>query len=209
MTRLFVDAREIPFPGGGICSLDQVLKHVEMTELAPDTVIRQVHVDGTPIASDTGGDSATPIPMSVNEQNRIEVFTASLGEIARDSIAEAVSYLGRVETVIPSLSSGFQTFPGPEAFENLRQLCEGFYWLNLLLDRLVKTFSRKPECMVLQGASITDHNQRLASILRQMVEAQEREDHILISDLLEYEILPFIPVWKEMFNAVALTSPVS
>jgi hypothetical protein len=203
MTRLFVDAREIPFPPGGMCSLDQVLKHVELTEMPPNFVIRQVQVDGAPYLHDNGfHDGQTEL----DTRETIEVFTASLEEIARDSIAEAVSYLERVESVIPSLSSSFQVFPGPEAFENLRQLCDGFYWLNLLLDRLGKTFHLNSEDQVVQGLSICDQNQRLLTILRQLVEAQERQDFTLISDLLEYEIQPFIPVWKDMFGAMGKDS---
>ncbi len=203
MTRLFVDAREIPYPPGGMCSLDEVLKHIELTELAPDAVIRQVHIDGAPVID---GGRTTGDEHGLDQRDKIEVFTASLNEIARDSIAEAISYLERVESVIPSLSSSFQVYPGPEAFENLRQLCDGFYWLNLLVDRLGRTFRCSPEEMLVQGIPLPEQNQRLLSICRQLVEAQERQDFALISDLLEYEILPFLPVWKEVFITIRSNS---
>jgi hypothetical protein len=200
MTRLFVDAREIPFPPGGNWSLDQVLKHVESTELAPDSAIRQVHIDGAPVLEGIGASSG------LDQREKIEVFTASLGDIARDSITEANSYLDRVEVVIPSLSKSFQDMPGPEAFENLRQLCDGFYWLNLLLDRLGKTFQRRQEGILVRGLSVSEQNRRLLTIFRDLVQAQERRDFLLISDLLEYEIMPFLPVWKEMLAAISSDS---
>ena len=196
MTRLFVDAREIPFPPGGICSLDQVLRHIELTELPPDSAIRQVHIDGVPVLEESSSCSG------VDQRDKIEVFTAAMGDIARDSIAEANSYLDRVKSVIPSLSMSFQDLPGPQAFENLRQLCDGFYWLNMLLDRLGRTFRCREEGKLVRGLTISEQNQRLLNIFRELVEAQERRDFLLISDLLEYEIMPFLPVWKEMLSAI-------
>ena len=35
--------------------------------------------------------------------------------------------------------------------------------------------------------------------MKQLVQSQEKGDLVLISDLLEFEILPMIAVWKEMF----------
>jgi hypothetical protein len=200
MTRLFIDAREVPFPPGVNCSLDQILRHVELTELPPDSAIRQVHIDGAAVLEESTASSG------LDQRERIEVFTASLGDIARESISEANSYLDRVQTVIPALSKSFQDLPGTEAFENLRQLCDGFYWLNLLLDRLGKTFHRPQQETLVQGLSISKQNQRLLTIFRELVEAQERRDFLLISDLLEYEIMPFLPVWKEMLAAIGTDS---
>jgi hypothetical protein len=72
-------------------------------------------------------------------------------EIALDSIGQAGEYLDRVEAAIPSLSTAFQTAPSPEAFQHLRQLYEGFYWLNLLLDKLKANFHMNFDDVLVQG----------------------------------------------------------
>lgn len=206
MTRLFVDEREITFPHAGM-SLDQLLKHVEATELAPNSVIHQVHVDGAPLVSDILQQIPTSVPMDIADRERIEIFTTSLEEVVRDSVREAISYLERVESVIPSVAASFQAYPGPEAFENLKQLYEGFYWLNLLLDRLERTLHFALADIQVRGTPVKQHHEGFLAILRQLVEAQERGDFILISDLLEYEVLPFIAVWKEIFGIFAADAP--
>jgi hypothetical protein len=48
-----------------------------------------------------------------------------------------------------------------------------------------------------------EYHQRFISILKQLVTAQEQEDFVLIGDLLEFEILPIIPVWKALFADIA------
>ena len=202
MTRLFVDEREVAFPCC-VASLDQLLKHIEATEVAPKYVIHQVNIDGAPVLSEF----RSAVRPSIAERGRIDIFTTPLDKVVQDSVREAVSYLERAESVIPSLAASFQAYPGPEAFENLKQLYEGLYWLNLLIVRLEKAHQIAPAKAEERDRLIQKHQDALTGILRQMVEAQERGDFILISDLLQYEVVPFVSAWKEMFAVYGSDAP--
>jgi hypothetical protein len=202
MTRLFVDAQEIAPPPSVFSSLDNVIRHVEENHLPPDSVIRRIQVDGVPFeASESAAACGTPVPPLPSRQ-KVEIFTGTLRDVASDSIDEAVLYLERIEAVSHSLVSGFRSGPGPQAFGNLRQLYEGFYWMNLLIDRLRKSFGIRLEGITIRGESAQEHYNRFLSVLKQMVAAHERQDFIFVADLLEYEILPIVPIWKEMFKAL-------
>ena len=203
MTRYFVNETEIPSPPPGISSLDEVLKHVEKTYLHPGSAIRQVLVDGRLVLPDALEAVPCGFLNGFGEREKVEITTGSLLGIARDSVTEAVSYLGRIESAIPSLAAGFQAYPGPEAFENLKEFYTGFYWLNLLLERLKTNFAAAYPETTPQGVPLREHQEGFISILKQLVDAQERGDFVLIADLLEYEILPVIPVWKEFFEGIA------
>src|SRR4029453_18644535 len=111
-------------------------------------------------------------------------------------------YLGRVETISPDLASTFRAAPGPHAFEQLKQFYDGFYWLNLLLDRLQTTFQLTLESVEVEGVSVRNHHLNLVSILKELIGAQERQDFVLLADLLEYEIQPLIPLWRDVFAAL-------
>jgi hypothetical protein len=203
MTRLFVNDREIPTPPSGISSLDGVLKHVEGNYLPPDSVIRQVMVDGLPLVPAELNDVPADLFEGLERRQKIEVTTGSHRDIACDSLHEAISYLERIEGVIPSLSASFQAYPGPEAFGNLRDLYTGFYWLNLLLDRLGKNFSAALTDVSIDGIALAEHHRRFLSVLQQLVDSQENRDYVLVADLLEYEILPIVPTWKQIFASIA------
>jgi hypothetical protein len=200
MTRYFVNEREIA-PPLDISSLDQILKHVEGFHLPPNSAIRQIQVDGQPLISETYPDSGE-ILQQIENREKVEIFTGTVSEIAHDSIIEAIAYLNRIEAVTPSLSECFQNSPGPEAFGNLRQLLEGFYWINLLLDKLAASFHIEMDKGLVQGISIREHLEKFIAILKQLIDAQERGDFILIADLLEYEVIPIMPVWKDIFGLI-------
>jgi len=200
MTRYFLNEREIA-PPGDMSSFDQILKHVEKSHLPPDSVIRQIQVDGHPLVPESFVDPGE-ILRQMESRDRIEIFTATVLEVARDSVFEAIDYLERVETVTHSLASSFQISPGPESFQTLRQLLDGFYWLSLLLDKLAVNFKIALESCSVQGASAREHLGKFVGVLKQLIDAQERGDSTLISDLLEYEVIPTVPVWKDMFGLV-------
>ena len=202
MTRFFVNEREIP-PPLDVTSLDRILKYVEDGHLPPNSIIRQIHVDGFPLIPDTSPEDPPQLIEHIENREKVEIFTGTLPEIAHDSIADAIAYLQRIETVIPSLAAGFQISPGPEAFERLRELYEGFYWLNLLMDKLETGFHITSEDVVVRDVPAREYHRRFISILKQLIDSQERGDLVLVSDLLEYEILPLMPIWKEMFSIIA------
>ncbi len=202
MTRFFVNDREIPSPPPGFSSFHGILEHVEEHYLPPDSVIRQIQVDGLCVLPSELHTTQAGLLDRIEEREKIEFTTGSLREIAYESVQEAVDYLGRIEPIIPSLASGFQTFPEPGMFENLKDLYSGLYWLTLLLNRLGNSLKVPFWEITVQGTSFREHQRKFTSVLRQLVDAQGRGDFVLVADLLEYEILPLLPVWKEVFSSI-------
>jgi hypothetical protein len=200
MTRFFVNESEIK-PPPGLASLDQILKHVEETHLSSDSVVKQIHIDGLPVLPDSSENLSEAFREMANTKT-VEIFTGTLAEIARESLSEAIHYVHRVESITPSLANSFQSSPGPDAFENLRQLSEGFYWLHILLENLEKSYGLSLKGVLIRQVPVEDHLNKLVSVLKQLVQSQEKGDFTMISDLLEYEILPLMPVWREIFSFV-------
>jgi hypothetical protein len=194
MTRYFINEREIEAPPD-VSSLERILRYIENTHLAPDSVIRKITVDGIPVIPD----GKCGLDMTDNPKT-VEISTGTITEIARDSIEEALEYLDRIESLTPALSVNFQVSPGSESFENLRQLYEGFYWINLLLEKLAQNFSISLQEVIIKGLPVQEHLNNFVTILKKLIESQEKNDCVLISDLLEYEIIPMVPVWKEIFS---------
>lgn len=203
MTRLFVNNQEVTLPPPPLSSLEQVIKHVEENLLPPDAVIRQVSLDGQLVDAGNCQDDPTMILGDLAKRERVEVFTCSVREIAQDSICEARAYLERVEALIPSLAMAFRDYPGPETFENLKQLYDGFYWMSMLFGRLETVFKINLDEMLVEGVSLREHHDKFISILQQLIGSQEQEDYILIADLLEFEVIPMLPVWRSLLATIA------
>ncbi len=199
MTRLYIDKREIAQLPADLTSLEQVVKLVEADHLSPDTVIRDIQIDGQSLASYEG---EFRIPERIDNRETIEIFTSTVREVALDSVQEAIVYLERIEKATPLLAASFRSQCGRHDFENLKQFYEGFYWINLLLDRLERSFEISLETLGVSGRSAREQHLQLAALLKEVIDAHEQKDFGLIADLLEYEIVPLIPAWKDLFSAV-------
>ncbi len=202
MTRIYVDQKEIPPPAVGFQWLEELIKHVETHIIPADAVIRHVEIDGQPLFEGGTEGNGVPVNSNISGSDKIEIFTGTLPQIACDSIKEALAYIVRIESAIPTIASSFQILPGPEAFEQLKQLLEGFYWLNLLAGKLSSALQLDLSQTVIQGSKASDYFDKFTTILNQLVDSQARQDNLLIADLLEYEIRPLMPAWKELFGVL-------
>jgi hypothetical protein len=201
MTRFFINDREFS-PSKEISSLDSILNHVDDIDIPANSIIRRINIDGRPLITDAYSKELPGLFGNVASGNTVEIFTGTLSEIAHDSIAEALQYLDKIEAITPLVASEFHISPTPEAFENLRSLYEGFYWLTLLLDKLKSKFQISLDDIFIQSISAAEHQQKFIRILRNLIDSQERRDFSMLSDLLEYEILPQAPIWREMFSSI-------
>ena len=202
MTRFYVNEREI-VPPPGIKSFEEILRHVDGNQLPPNSVVRLVSIDGNPVIQDDLSKNPAALIKQMESGEKVEIITGTVDEIVRDSLAEAFAYLERAEEGIPALAQNFQAGPGPESYQGLRQLYEGFYWVNVLLSKLSDKYGIVLDEVIVQGVPAGEHNKKFISVLKQLMDSQEKGDMVLISDLLEYEIAPMVPLWKEMFQIIA------
>ena len=200
MTRYYINGAEVDVPAD-FKSFDSMLKGVENQYLEPDTVIRQILVDGRPFSPESLRDDDEYLDLA-HDWEKIEFITGTLSDIAAESIDGAHEYLVKIESAAPALAAKFQDFPESEDFTNLGSLCEGLYFLGILLDKIAIGYQFKLDEIMVHGASVHEHMLKFADIVAQMCNAQEKEEFFLVADIIEHEILPFVPIWKEIFEAV-------
>ncbi len=197
MARFSMDSQEVALPIG-TSSVRKIQRHGEKSRPVPNVVVRHIQIDDFPMYPSR--DEKPDGPHAIGVHETVEIFTGTVMEVAHDSIAEALEYLDRIEAAIPSLAMDFRDTPGPEGFQNLLQLYKGLYWVNILLDRLEASFRISTEDVFIQGVPVPEHRQKLISILKRLIESQARRRFLQIPDILQREVAPLVPVWKEMFS---------
>ncbi len=196
MTRLFVDKREVaPLPPH-LNSLEQVVRLVEEKHVPPNSVIRQVHLDGLPL---NGDERITNLSGRIDNHEKIEVFTGTMQEVAFESIREAMAFMERMGAATQCLASSFRASASAKEFSDLKQLYEGFYWTNVLLDRLMQSFHMSLDSICVDGDSAKHHQEKLGTALKGLIEAHQQSDFGLLADLLEYELAPLIRASATIF----------
>ncbi len=203
MTRLFVDAYEVPFSQPGFTTIEEVVRHVENNHLAPGCVIRQINVDGAPLALENLFPESMEKGEWIRSRDRIQIITGTIWEAAAQSVREAAIYLVRIEPAIPRLAAAFHGSPGAEERACLRDLFEGLFWTNMLLDRLQSNFPASSAGTSVRDREFHEQHRRLSSVVGRLIDLQEKGQHVEIASLLETEVHPSIPGWIRLFDDIA------
>lgn len=128
----------------------------------------------------------------------VEVICNHLEGLVNDALISAHNYLTNAIPVIQELSESFYHNPKDETWSKLVDLFDGIQWIIETeqridsitdLEKIIKNYliwNEYVQCV-----------KKIISILPELEEAMQNRDHVLIGDLLLYEILPSFEVCEE------------
>lgn len=122
----------------------------------------------------------------LHDINELEIIARTVQEFVNDLLLTAEDYTKRAIPEIEALADHFYNHPNHEGWNKFGQLLEGLQWLTHMIQT-IDSFSQKPEnWMNYLKASIAVEEE-----LKNLKEALENKDHVLIADIINYEILPY------------------
>ncbi|MDK2961311.1 MAG: hypothetical protein PWP20_437 [Eubacteriaceae bacterium] len=128
----------------------------------------------------------------------IVVETVNLKTLISDTIASAFEYIARNTALVKALAESFYQSPQQETWQSLSDLFEGIGWLLDVTSR-IDQFDQLSN-YVLDYSIWNEYVQTakgLDNLLSEMEEAMVNKDHVLIGDLILYEILPVFETAEE------------
>lgn len=132
-----------------------------------------------------------------SEIQRLEVIVKTVHELINEILLSSEEYITRAKPEIRRLADTFYQNPSPSAWQELNQLLEGIQWLHQMVMTIDQT-TKHPHNW---GNYLT----AVASIqteLSQLEDAIQRQDSVLIADIIQYEIYPF---FEAMGNEILTT----
>ncbi|WP_312470765.1 hypothetical protein [Neobacillus sp.] len=128
----------------------------------------------------------------------IEVVVKTIHEFVNEVLHMTDDYLKRAIPEITTVADGFYQSPSSNNWTDFSNMLEGIQWLIQMVELIDKTNERPAnwdECIKIT----TKFEMELASL----VEAVKNTDHILIADVLQYELLPlFETLETEVKNTI-------
>lgn len=118
---------------------------------------------------------------------------------AKDVLLAGQDYMVDLCKVVLKTADAFrsgQDNAGKEAFMEMLQGLEFFVTITNTLERVL---GLDFEATFLAGKSLSVSVQELNSVLLEITKSQEMKDGVLLTDLLEYELVPQIELWRDIF----------
>lgn len=153
-------------------------------------------IDDQPVYDDFYGYFTTHI----SEIKKVEVLAESLKPLVKDTITTINEYLTKAIPLVNDMAEEFYQQPGEKTWIKLMDLFEGIQWIIETvvridgikgLDKLVTNYGIWNEYV--QAVS------ELNGVITELEVSMVSKDHVLIGDLLFYEL---IPVFEKMLGAL-------
>ncbi|HHV28934.1 hypothetical protein [Acetivibrio mesophilus] len=111
--------------------------------------------------------------------------------LKREIVGTAAEYILKASEGVEQIIEFFQSGREDIATRMMIDLVEGIEWLTQAIDGTKDIHGDHP-------MDISQAN----SVLREISEAYENMDYVLLSDLLEYELLPMVNIWRKQLTSI-------
>ena len=179
-------------------TLGDLLDHILEQEPDLGNCFGHIRLNEKEVLADSPETRQTAI--SLIETLETEVF--SLNEILEKNIANAQEYLKKLIPGIQKASELFRSGSEQEANKFFINIIDGMEWFSQVVDSIAKATESESTYIIFVGKDFQDRQNELVELTRQMVDANQNQDWVLLADLLEYEILPYYTDWEEQLPKI-------
>jgi hypothetical protein len=192
---------KMEFPPG--FSLGEIIDKLTDQKISQDRVITTVRVNGKELIEDENG--LFP-DLPGGEIESLELHTEQSLVMALRGIEDAKTYLDRLIEGVEKTVELFRIGEDTKSQDQYGLCLEGLNWFIQVLKGVGQVLELDYQSVLLNRVSIQSYIENLDHIIREMLTAQSDEDWVLLSDLLEYELLPAIQCWKDILPLIEETA---
>jgi hypothetical protein len=162
--------------------------------------ILAVHLDGQEISADKLVETLQDKPLS--EANELKVDSANVAELASDLIEGLRDAIRELPAACHQLAQVFHGEKPEEGFEPFQHLADIWSSVKQREALIIGAAAIDESAMKVGGKQISEHHRELNQFLNECATAIEKNDCVLLGDLLEYELAPRAELEAEIFAAI-------
>ena len=197
--RLYLDGQEEKIEFKPECSLGQMIDQICSQKIPGDRVITQIRVNGEELLEDENG-LYPDIPGDVVDS--LELKTGLAEEMAKQGLSHARDYLEKLNPGIEKTAELFRTGADAKALDQYGRCMDGINWFIQILEGARQVIGLDYNIIHFNKVSVHAYLENLHENIREMLKVQCDEDWVMLSDLLEYEMLPMMDGWKEILPLI-------
>ncbi|MCP4913838.1 MAG: hypothetical protein GY909_12065 [Oligoflexia bacterium] len=158
-----------------------------------EKVVTEILIDGELFFIDDENDFANILVKDINE---IDLSVKTSLELAYEALESCNSYIDTVIASIDQLTETYQSGDQQTANVQFSEVIEIIDLFVQLITGIHKTFKRNIVNLSEQTPIVQQLEIHLFSIIKALLPAKEKEDIIMLCDLLEYELKDNLTQWK-------------
>jgi hypothetical protein len=196
MLSCVIDGQLKDFKGYGAGNLGSLVNDMNRDLAVSGRFIASLRVNGEEIAlieEETG--------RRLEGSDSIEITTESPVSLVGKILAEGENYIDGVRDFLIKVAGHFTS--GSECADAaFAEAVQGLQWFVQMTDFIECTLNLDFQKLSLNGRPVAEYVKNLNGILQEIVDAQEGSDPVLLADILEYDLVPHLEQWKEIYALI-------
>lgn len=183
----------------------EVMRAVGQIQEAPGIGITRVKLNGRDI---TGADWSHYAGVGATTMDELEVETGNVSALAGELLDSLEDFTGRLISELGRTAESFRLGDDQRAAELYSRTLEGIQLLSHTTVMVARNLKLNTAQLQFGGRPTNEHLQKLPPLIDDMFAAQQKEDWVLLADLIEYELIPqfedhqrIFRLWREAHNA--------
>ncbi len=174
-------------------SLGEVIDHLFDQEMERETVLINLEVDNQTIPFEDGLDISKE---NVNKFDKINFQTQTSVELAFDAVDSCNDYIDILTDKVKEMVTFYQGNETEKANFEFGEMIDILDLYVQLFSKIHSTLKRKYGGKLDVSEDIQKLDIHLLSVLKALIPAREKNDIIMLCDLLEYELIDNLTQWK-------------
>jgi predicted house-cleaning noncanonical NTP pyrophosphatase (MazG superfamily) len=189
--KIYIDGKEEKFDFKEEISLKEVVLELRKQLALGNQVITSFKVDGKLISvlDERLKDIA------LDKESKIEITTANPRDLTISGIIDSLGYLPHLKENLQKTIAEFSRGKQREGMNLLINCIDGLNWFNTIIIGVEKILGIDLIEFNVGGESIANKKVKLADVLRDLLSSLQNQDMVMVSDLIEYELVPQIEDW--------------
>jgi len=194
MLSCVIDGQVKDSNGYGAGSLGSLVGDMNRDLAGSGRFIASIRVNGEEVASieeETG--------RRLEGIDSIEITTESPVSLVAKILAEGQDYIEGLRDFLMKVAGHFTS--GSEcADSSFAEAVQGIQWFVQMTDFIEGTLNLDFQILSLNGRPVAEYVKSLNGILLEIVNAQEGCDPVMLADIVEYDLVPHLGEWKEIYT---------
>ncbi|MCF8058163.1 MAG: hypothetical protein K9K67_02635 [Bacteriovoracaceae bacterium] len=174
-------------------SLEEVIDHLFNTEMERESVLVNLEIDNETIPFEDGLDLSK---QKLNQFEKINFQTQTSTELAFEAVDSCNEYIDILSDKIREMVTLYQAGDSEKGNIEFGEMIDILDLYVQLFSKIHSTLKRKFSARLEVSEDIQKLDIHLLSVLKALIPAKEKNDIIMLCDLLEYELIDNLTQWK-------------
>ncbi|MGB0717462.1 MAG: hypothetical protein ACPGXK_16415 [Phycisphaerae bacterium] len=197
--QIFIDDQQIEPAPQLFGTIEQSVRQLQQEVCDPGRIVIAVRCNGEELQADN---IAAELSKPIDNLQKLELFTGLPGQLVSDAMSQAAEMLTALEEHYKQVAEQLTDGRTNEGMSTLGACVQVWQQVHEAVGKSIAMLELNIEGMMVQEVSFLDAMGRPKEVLLQLKSALESGDHVLIADILQYELKDVTDLWHAVVATI-------